>query len=236
MSYACNIRKYLSSHTFEQSELRDYLATIDNPNTYNNWLKSFIAYARFTGINIQFKFTKVEPILRVLPTKKELNEFFNALDTDYERLLFIGYACSGLRTELLNITMNNIDFTNHALYPNHISSTKRSYVSFYKNEFEELLPAWLKQRYPKSVKLFSIGSINKAYLFSLVHKKTQLNITPKVLRFWFANEMAKLGVPDRFIDAFQGRIPRSVLARHYTDYSLDSLKQIYDKADLSVLS
>jgi len=36
--------------------------------------------------------------------------------------------------------------------------------------------------------------------------------------------------------AFQGRVPRSILAMHYTDYSLDSLKQIYDKAGLRVLS
>lgn len=42
-------------------------------------------------------------------------------------------------------------------------------------------------------------------------------------------------VADRFIDAFQGRIPRSVLARHYTDYSLENLKAIYDKAGLRVL-
>ncbi|MGF3499613.1 MAG: integrase, partial [Candidatus Methanosuratincola sp.] len=63
-----------------------------------------------------------------------------------------------------------------------------------------------------------------------------VKVTPKVLRFWFANEMARLGVPDRFIDAFQGRIPRSVLARHYTDYSLENLKAIYDRAELKVLS
>ena len=47
--------------------------------------------------------------------------------------------------------------------------------------------------------------------------------------------MARLGVSDRFVDAFQGRIPRSVLARHYTGYFLESLKQIYDKAGLKVL-
>jgi len=48
--------------------------------------------------------------------------------------------------------------------------------------------------------------------------------------------MARPGVPDRFIDAFRGRIPQSVLVRHYTDYSLENLKAIYDKAGLRVLS
>ncbi|MBM5805238.1 MAG: hypothetical protein FJZ49_04130 [Candidatus Verstraetearchaeota archaeon] len=59
---------------------------------------------------------------------------------------------------------------------------------------------------------------------------------PKALRIWLANEMDRLGVPDRFIDALQGKMPRSVLARHYTDYSLENLRQIYDRAGMKVLS
>jgi len=48
--------------------------------------------------------------------------------------------------------------------------------------------------------------------------------------------MAELGVLDRYVDAFCGRMPRSILARHYSDYSLKRLKKIYDKAGLKVLS
>jgi len=48
--------------------------------------------------------------------------------------------------------------------------------------------------------------------------------------------MGNLGVPDRYIDAFCGRVPKSVLAKHYTDYSPKKLKRIYEKADLKVLS
>lgn len=33
-----------------------------------------------------------------------------------------------------------------------------------------------------------------------------------------------------------GRVPRSILARHYSDFKPESLKQMYDKANLSVLS
>jgi len=47
--------------------------------------------------------------------------------------------------------------------------------------------------------------------------------------------MARLGVSDSYIDAFCGRIPRSVLAKHYLDYSPEKLKEIYDKAGLTVL-
>jgi len=45
-----------------------------------------------------------------------------------------------------------------------------------------------------------------------------------------------LGVLDRYVDAFCGRVPISVLARHYTDYSPEKLKEIYDKAGLKALS
>jgi len=38
------------------------------------------------------------------------------------------------------------------------------------------------------------------------------------------------------IDAFCGRTPKSILARHYTDYSPELLKRIYDKAGLKILS
>ena len=48
--------------------------------------------------------------------------------------------------------------------------------------------------------------------------------------------MGRLGVADRYVDAFCGRVPKSVLARHYTDFGPERLKEIYDRANLSVLS
>jgi intergrase/recombinase len=71
--------------------------------------------------------------------------------------------------------------------------------------------------------------------FKATREMTGLNITPQVLREWFCSEMTRLGVPDRYVDAFCGRVPRSILARHYTDYSPERLKEIYDKAGLKVL-
>jgi len=41
-------------------------------------------------------------------------------------------------------------------------------------------------------------------------------------------------VPDRFADVFQGRAPRSVLAKHYTGKGLETLEKIYKRADLKV--
>ena len=48
--------------------------------------------------------------------------------------------------------------------------------------------------------------------------------------------MGELSVADRYVDAFCGRVPRSVLARHYTDFSPERLKRIYDSVNLRVLS
>ena len=62
-----------------------------------------------------------------------------------------------------------------------------------------------------------------------------MKITPQVLRRWFASEMASLGVDSSYIDAFAGRVPESVLEKHYLDYSPRKLKQIYDDAGLTVL-
>jgi len=38
------------------------------------------------------------------------------------------------------------------------------------------------------------------------------------------------------VDALCGRTPKSVLARHYTDYSPIKLKTIYDRVGLRILS
>lgn len=96
----------------------------------------------------------------------------------------------------------------------------------------EHLKSW-KDNNPK---LFPFARRDERKLWQLAREKTGLNVTPQWLREWFCTEMTNLGVSDRYIDAFCGRVPKSVLARHYTDYSLEKLKEIYDKAGLSVLS
>jgi hypothetical protein len=48
-------------------------------------------------------------------------------------------------------------------------------------------------------------------------------------------EMASLGVDSSYIDAFAGRVPESVLEKHYLDYSPRKLNQIYDDAGFTVL-
>jgi len=72
--------------------------------------------------------------------------------------------------------------------------------------------------------------------FKKAGNTSNVKITPQILREWFCQEMGESGIPDRYVDAFCGRTPKSILARHYTDYSHEKLKEIYDKANLRVLS
>jgi intergrase/recombinase len=122
------------------------------------------------------------------------------------------------------------------IVPNpHNGTTKKTWITFYNEEAEEVLNAYLKKYDPKD-RLFYNTNTNYHHPFRIARKKSGLNITPQVLREWFCSEMGRLGVPDRYIDAFCGRVPRSILARHYTDYSPERLKEIYDKTKLVILN
>ena len=65
--------------------------------------------------------------------------------------------------------------------------------------------------------------------------KKSIKINPHLLRKWNATELARLGVPDRYVDAFQGRLPQTILARHYSDYTPQNLLKIYKQANLKIL-
>ena len=73
-------------------------------------------------------------------------------------------------------------------------------------------------------------------LWKTAREKTGIKITPQELRQWFCSEMLRLGVSETYVDAFCGRVPESVLARHYTDCNSEKLGEIYGKAGLELLS
>lgn len=118
-----------------------------------------------------------------------------------------------------------IDRKNRMLIPeSHQGKTKNSWVSFYNMEAESLLNDYVPMH-----------KDTISHLFYDVSVTTGININPHLLRSVFAREMAKAGVQPQFVDAFCGRIPQSVLARSYTDYSPEVLKEIYLKANIKIL-
>lgn len=84
--------------------------------------------------------------------------------------------------------------------------------------------------------MFVIGSRRFREVWNKATEVAGFRITPQVLRVWQATELGELGVPDRYVDVFQGRAPKSVLAKFYTGKDLLRLKRIHDKAGLKVLS
>jgi len=148
------------------------------------------------------------------------------------------YASSGLRkAEILSLTLDNIDFEKRMITPNnHTGNTKKSWVSFYNEEAEEVLNEYLQTRRRRSDKVYPYQRLAFTRMWQAAERICGVHIRPQVLRNWFCNEMANLGVQDRYVDALCGRTPKSVLARHYTDFSPEKLKRIYDKANLRILA
>ena len=48
--------------------------------------------------------------------------------------------------------------------------------------------------------------------------------------------MSDLGLADRYVDFLQGRAKRSMLSRHYSDFSVEKMKARYDRCGLKILA
>ena len=148
------------------------------------------------------------------------------------------WASSGRRrNELLYLNLEDVDFELRQLAPlDKTSRTKNTWFSYFNVEALEVYQHYRDEQGDKlDGKLFeNISNVSRT--FQRTSDKTGVKITPQVLREWFCQTMGELKVPDRFVDAYCGRVPKSVLGKRYTDYSPQKLKQIYDQANLRVLS
>jgi integrase len=175
----------------------------------------------------------------MIPTDHQIQQFYKALNTPKQRCCYLFYATSGLRkSEILSLHVTDIDRHLRMIVPiNGIRGTKNTFVSFYNEEAQDILEhEHLPNRTDSNTKLFPFMKLKFFHLWKFAYQKTGIKITPQVLRDWFCSKLGRLGVPDRYVDAFCGGVPRSVLARHYTDFSPETLKEIYDNAELKVLS
>ena len=226
-------------------EIRSYLSKFkDKPaNTYANVLKSLKVFYRdyldMTEIVRTFKFPIKTTSVVTAPSKKDLQAFYYELEDEMARTMFLFYCTSGLRRkEVLELTLENVDYEERMIIPQQRSRTKRTWVTFYNEETQDALEKYLGslRKSDEKERLFPITEVYLRKRCTRMKDKIGVYLTPKILRIWFCNEMGRLGVQDRYIDAFCGRVPKSILARHYTDYSPERLKRIYDRANLKVLS
>jgi integrase len=188
-----------------------------------------------------FKFPKKTFEFRVnVPTKEQLQAFYSVLGTPMEKAIFLFYCTTGLRRkEVLRLRMDDVNFDKRMVIPKANSSrTKHTGITFYNGETEATLKEYLLERNnlePEAL-LFPMSDGWIQRVFDRAKTKSGISLSPQILREWFSTELGSLKVPDRFVDFFAGRVPKSVLARHYTDFNPERLKEIYDKSEIRVLS
>ena len=235
--------QWLDSRPLSLSTLREYLGQFNgkNPYTYANNLKSLKVFCRDflrkPELVESFRFPQAPFKPKTIPSKKDLQQFYKALDSMKDKALFLLYASSGLRRrEALSLYIEDLDFGTCMIKPKpHNGKTKHTWITAFNRECHDAIKQYLDARQDSNPKLFPMGRVDEEHLWHEARASTGIVMTPQRLREWFCNEMGCLGVQDRYIDAFCGRVPKSVLARHYSDYSQERLKEIYQKANLKVL-
>jgi len=206
----------------------------------SNIISAFKAYFRdYKGLKFMDSYKHPQTPLRMKQEiePETIKTFIEALDNLAVKCVSLLLATSGLRkNEVLGLKKEDIDRKNRCIIPNcHNGETKHSGISFYNSEAEACLMEYEKAFSSEKDKLFVIGHETFLKAWNKARKKTGLNLKPKDLRDFFSQEFGKALIPDRYIDIFQGRAPKGVLAKHYTPQGVKLLREIYDKADLKIL-
>ena len=228
-----------------KEDLRGFLESIDKKyaiETYNCFIKTIRRFFRDyldkpELATFHFKTVPFTPKILNL-TKSDLHGFYDAVDHPVVKMMFLAYCVTGLRrNDIMYLMINEVDRKNRMIVKTNQSRTKHRWVTFYNEELSKVLHPYLDNRTDDNLRVFPVDKYKTfPKYWSMAAAKTGLKITPKDLRDWFNNEMMKLGVPETYINAFCGRIPRTVLRRHYVNYNPMKMKEIYDKANLTVLS
>ena len=95
---------------------------------------------------------------------------------------------------------------------------------------------YLDSRKDNSERLFSIGTREFIRIWKKASERAGVKISPQILRKWHSSELGELGIPDRYVDIFQGRAPKTVIAKYYTGKELERPKRICDKANFKILA
>ncbi|MEM3734628.1 MAG: tyrosine-type recombinase/integrase [Nitrososphaerales archaeon] len=239
-SIAREFLRHLGDRPISAEVVREYLkGFLDSSTaTYANRIKGLRHYLRdWLGLKElaeQFRFPMQSWSPPEAPKREELQAFYQHLPTLEAKAAFLLWASTGKRRhEIIELTRDQIDLENRLIAPSkRDSKTKREWWGVFNEECRKVLSQYLSEA--RGSRLFSEKRVRVA--FEEAREKSGVKITPKRLRDFFCQAMGELGVPDRYVDAFCGRTPKTVLARHYTDYSPDRLKRVYDQVGLKVLS
>lgn len=241
MRYAQKLVDHLDGHplTATKKQLRAFLRDYDDENT----IKTIrVIYGKYfdTDIADSFELPPSVPKPKKAPTKAELRQVYDELEAVELQVAFLIFASSGIRRrELIELTPADFDRSDRAIYPSTEDGqrTKRQWVTFYSSDAERRLDQVydFSQMNPDEPLISYHRDTLTRYFRHASERADTAIITPQMLRVWFCNEMNRLGVADRYIDAFCGRTPVSALAKHYSDYTPRKLQEIYEDAGISVL-
>ncbi len=229
----------LSKGRINKETVKAYLDSNDSLTWKSNHLKALRKYTRnFLNLGrwieeFRFEQTSYKP-KKDLPTDEQLVLFFNELP-EQATMIFLLLFNSGLRIgEILSLKLLDLDFEQNMIDASnvHKGKTKASGYSFFTYQTAKLLQDYLsdKQLFEEE-NIFSISARGVQQAFKTASEKLGLDINPHLLRTVFTEKCRKAGIKDDYINAFCGRTSKTVLAKHYTDYSPNSLREQYDKVE-----
>lgn len=230
-----------SEGQIDRESVKAYLVSNPSPTWKTNQLKALRRYIRdFLKLGNwieEFQFeTSLVKIHKAYPTNAELTEFYNGLSVEIQ-FVFLVLFNSGLRIgEVLSLRVKDIDFETNMVDASNIhkGKTKASWFSFITQQTADPLFEYLSSEGRLENidnKIFSIPTRSVQQEFKNVSELLMLDINPKLLRKVFADRCDRAGIDKKYTDAFCGRTPKTVLQRHYTDYSPEALKEQYNKLE-----
>jgi integrase len=227
-------------------------------------LKAFIKHVlRDPNLYNTFKTPRVEYGLTAEPlTLEEVRAVARAIDWPPAKAYYALLAETGLRPgEVLNVRVQDLDLNERLLkIMKANNTTKRSYIAFfseklrdylrdeylpYRDEFVESVEPWVRNIRRDYVNewrnlLFPFrDSALRVTIYDAMDRALGRRFRLYDLRAFFASYLSLRGVPGQLVDIIQGRVPPrefQVLARHYLAVNIRELREVYDKAGLSVLS
>ena len=223
--YTSKVRRFLKGRTsVTEKDIQLYIEQKKQecvPDYVSNIISAFKAYFRdYRGLKIMNDYKHPQTPLRMKPEldPKEINAFIKAIEDLTVKCIALLLASSGLRKgEVLGLRKSDIDMNLRSIVPScHTGETKHSGITFNNGEAEDCLKKYLAQTNTKSERLFIIAHEKFLKEWNRARAKTGLRLKPKDLRDFFSQESGKALIPDRYVDIFQGRAPKGVLAKHYT--------------------
>jgi integrase len=226
-------------------------------------LKLFIKHVlRDPNLYSAFKTPKVELSLVAEPlTLEEVRAVARAIEWPPAKAYYALLAETGLRPgEILNARIQDLDLNERMLkIMKANNTTKRSYIAFfsvklrdylrdeylpYREEFIEVREASVRNLLKEGVAewrnlLFPFkDSALRAAIYDAMDRALGRRFRLYDLRAFFATFMTLRGLPGQLVDILQGRVPPrefQVLARHYLAVNIRELREVYDRAGLTVI-